>query len=120
MTEMSKPLAEASELVRKFNHESRHLAAGWEFPGDAYSAVAELADLARKLGQAIDQSVRPVQTTSDAGRLTVDDGGDPDVAMVRVQNRRGQAVYAALRLSYALDELHSALSPLGARLPADS
>jgi hypothetical protein len=111
---MSKPLADAGELVRRFNHESRHLGDGWEFPSDAYGAVADLAELARKLGQAIDQSVRPVQATSDAGRLTVDDGGDPDVAMVRVQNRRGQAVYAALRLSLALDELHSALGPLGA------
>jgi hypothetical protein len=116
---MSKPLAEASELVRRFNHESRHLGDGWEFPGDAYSAVAELADLGRKLGQAIEQSVRPVVATSEAGRLTVDDGGDPDVAMVRVQSRRSEAVYAALRLSHALNELHSALGPLGSKPPAN-
>lgn len=115
-----RPLDEAAELVRQFNHESRHLSDDWGFPGDSYRALGELADLARKLEQAVEQIVLPVKSTHQDGRLRVDGGGDPDEAWLRVDARRAEAVYAASKLAYAIDALHSATNPLGAELPADS
>jgi hypothetical protein len=121
-TEPAACLSEAAELIREFNHVSRPSGPGWEFPGHAYDALGPLARLVGMLPQAIEQAIRPVRHTYEHGRVAVDGGGDPDQAMARLLNTLDRAREHAGRLGAAVNEMHSATSPLGVDLdgvPAD-
>ncbi|MDX3354184.1 hypothetical protein PV703_12890 [Streptomyces sp. ME01-24h] len=109
-------LSEAAELIREFNHASRPSGPGWEFPGHAYDALGSLARLVGMLPQTIEQAIRPVRHTYEHGRVAVDGGGDPDQTMARMLNTQDRAQEHARRLGAAVDEMHSATSPLGVGL----
>jgi hypothetical protein len=116
----SRPLADAADLVGEFNRATLRPAEGWGLPGDAYVAAGELARLAHRLEQAVNQLVIPVAVAGEADVLTVEQGHDLDDVLVLVMSRKESARSAAAQLARAVDELHAALSPLGARLPDDS
>src|SRR5213076_1760999 len=92
---------------------------GWQFPGDAYSLISALAHLSRMLPQTITQAMTPVADAHQADRLTVDGGADPDQAAAEAVATARIAIRRAMRLAEALDDVHSALSPLGYHAPAD-
>lgn len=113
----SRPLADAADLVRAFNVSTLRPAEGWNLPGDAYDAAGELSQLAHRLEQAVNQVAIPVAAAGEADVLTVEQGHVLDDVLVLVMSRKEAARVAAAQLARAVDELHAALSPLGARLP---
>ncbi|MFD7996891.1 hypothetical protein [Streptomyces mexicanus] len=106
-------LSKAAEQVREFNHASARSGAGWEFPADSCRALGNLADLARKLPQAIEQAVRPAMRTYEHGRLAIDGGRDADEAVRRLQTALANALTNADALTAAVDRMHAAVSSMG-------
>jgi hypothetical protein len=106
----------AAEAVRQINHETMSTGEGWQYPSDAYSVVASLAHMARMLPQAIEQSGALVHRAAADGRLTHDNGADPERYMEIFKACEGDAKAAADMLAAMLDTLHAALSPLGYRV----
>ncbi|MFB6843783.1 hypothetical protein ACFCXS_02740 [Streptomyces sp. NPDC056373] len=104
---------QAAEAVRAINHTTRTPGADWQYPSDAYSLIGTLAHLSRMLPQAITQALQPVTDAHQADRLTVDGGKDPDQAASSAVQMARVAIGRAQRLTGALDQVHSALSPLG-------
>ncbi|MCC3767296.1 hypothetical protein [Streptomyces sp. UNOC14_S4] len=104
---------QAAEAVRAINHTTRAPGADWQYPSDAYSLIGTLAHLSRMLPQAITQALQPVTDAHEADRLTVDGGKDPDQAASSAVQTARVAIGRAQRLAEALDQVHSALSPLG-------
>lgn len=105
--------AHAAEAVRAINHTTSTPGADWQYPSDAYSLIGTLAHLSRRLPQAITQALQPVTDAHQAGRLTVDGGKDLDQAASSAVQTARVAIGRAQRLAEALDQVHSALSPLG-------
>ncbi|MFE9380363.1 hypothetical protein [Streptomyces sp. NPDC006855] len=110
---------QAAEAVRAVNHTTRAPGADWQYPSDAYSLIGTLAHLSRMLPQAITQALVPVTDAHQADRLTVDGGKDPDQAASSAVQTARVAIGRAQRLAEALDQVHSALSPLGYDTSAD-
>ncbi|MFG3214878.1 hypothetical protein [Streptomyces tendae] len=104
---------QAAEAVRAINHTTRTPGADWQYPSNAYSLIGTLAHLSRMLPQAITQALQPVTDAHTADRLTVDGGKDPDQAASSAIQTARVAIGRAQRLAEALDQVHSALSPLG-------
>lgn len=104
---------QAAEAVRAINHRTRAPGVGWQYPSDAYSLIGTLAHLSRMLPQTITQAIQPVTDAHQADRLTVDGGKDPDQATSSAVQTTRVAISRAQRLAQALDQMHSALSPLG-------
>lgn len=109
-------LANAAAQVRAFNHASIHTGTDWQYPSHAYDAIGQLAHMLRMLPQALEQTVRPVTHTHEHGRLYVDGGGDPAPALGKLRTALDDATELAASLSEAVDAMHSATSPMGARL----
>jgi hypothetical protein len=105
--------SQAGDFVRQFNHDTISIGDGWQYPPHAYDAIGSLAHLVRMLPQAIEQTMRPVEHTHKQGRVTVDDGGDPAQAVADLRALVGDAATLARGLSWTLDRMHSAASPLG-------
>ncbi|MFJ7069898.1 hypothetical protein [Streptomyces sp. NPDC101115] len=118
-TEPAPTATTAAEQIRILNHITQDTSPTWEFPKHSYYVIGSLAHMARMLGQAIEQSIRPAEGTHARGRLTIDHDGDPEAAMVRLKNAAGAAITAAATLATALDEMHAATSSMGARLDDD-
>lgn len=105
---------DAAEAIRSLNHATlaSERREGWEYPGDAYSAIGNLATLVQRLPQALDQISQFVTRQELQGHLRSDRGRDvaDEVA----------AVTAGLRMSADdvevladhLGAVHSALSHL--------
>ncbi|GAA2314576.1 hypothetical protein OKJ48_03025 [Streptomyces kunmingensis] len=104
---------QAAEAVRAINHTTRAPGDDWQYPGHAYSLIGALAHLSRMLPQAITQALQPVTDAHQADRLIVDGGKDPDEAASSAVQTARVAIGRAQRLAVALDQVHSALSPLG-------
>ncbi|MEU6405543.1 hypothetical protein [Streptomyces sp. NPDC046985] len=104
---------QAAEAVRAINHTTRAPGEDWQYPSHAYSLIGTLAHLSRMLPQAITQALGPVTDAHTAGRLTVDGGKDPDQSAASAVQTARVAIGRAQRLAAALDQVHSALSPLG-------
>lgn len=102
----------AAEAIRALNHLTQH-ADSLPYPGDAYSTVANLAVLARRLPQGIDQITAVVQALYSSNNLRSD---RPDVtvdqAVTTVVQALAAADTAAKALEIALDAAHQALGPL--------
>lgn len=106
-------LSRAAEQVRAFNHTSRSAATNWEYPSHSYYALGSLSQLVGMLGQAIEQSIRPVMHTHEHGRVLIDNGGDADAKVVELIAARDDALRAAAALTDAVQRMHSATSPMG-------
>lgn len=113
MTTPGRTASQAGDLIRQFNHDTITTGDGWQYPPHAYDAIGNLAYMVRMLPQAIEQTMRPVERTLDQGRVTVDDGGDPGTAVDELRALVGDAATLARALSRALDDMHSAIAPLG-------
>ncbi|MGD6742984.1 hypothetical protein ACOKM3_14200 [Streptomyces sp. BH106] len=109
-------MADAADSVRVFNHYSRPIGEGWEFPSDAYDALGSLSRMVGMLDQALRQTMRPVVHTHEAGRLRIDGGGDPDWKLAQLVAARDDALAAASALTDAVQRMHNATSPMGAQL----
>ncbi|MGW6910275.1 hypothetical protein [Streptomyces sp. NPDC054940] len=113
MPSPARHLSGAAELVREFNHDSRVTRADWEYPSASYSALGALSRLVGMLGQAIEQSIRPVMHTYEHGRVAIDGGGDADKAVTELRVALEDAKEFAAALTDAVNAMHSATSPMG-------
>lgn len=109
----SRSLSNAAEQVREFNHTSRSVGDDWVYPGHAYPAVGNLSHLVGMLGQAIEQSTRPVMHTYEHGRVRIDNGGDADAKIRELVKAREDAMAASAALTAAVQRMHNAVSPMG-------
>jgi hypothetical protein len=108
----------AGQAVRDFNHRSspRFTSGtnGWEYPSDAYRALAALAYLAERLPQAFDHIARALRRHLDTGQVGIDAGtrwaGNPDGAVITAELALQDAVQAAHQLYAALTEAQSAIN----------
>lgn len=107
----------AAEAVRALNHATlSRKAAGWEYPGDAYSAVAGLSALAMMLPQALGQLEGFVGALGDADRLQSDKGpGDLPGRLTEFHDVMGEASRQARALYVALNQAHQLLGPVAYR-----
>lgn len=107
---------QAADAVRALNHVAleRPGTEGWQYPGDAYSTVANLTALAGYLPQAIGQLDAFIGALEDTGRLRSDKGpGDLPHRLLDFHGAAADAVRQALALRDALDRAHQALGPVG-------
>jgi hypothetical protein len=109
----------AGNAIRTFNHVSQSPREGWQYPGDAYAALGNLAYLTGMLGQAIEQATRPVEWTVERGQLRMDGGMDQSSALNGMRRACTVAVDTAERLAEAVQHLHNTTSPMGATLTDD-
>ena len=101
----------ASAMIRQLNHATGSPRDGWEYPGDAYSTVGNLAHMAMMLPQAIDQITRFIVDLNENGHLRSDkDQLERDLD----ETVRGleEARIAADKLYGTLNRAHSGLSPI--------
>lgn len=113
MTTPGRIASQSGDLIRQFNHETIATSDDWQYPPHAYDAIGSLAYLVRMLPQAIEQTMRPVQRTHNQGRVTIDGGGDANLAVAELGAAVGEAAALAQALSAAVDRMHSAASPMG-------
>ena len=101
----------AAEAIRAVNHLTINRHDGWQYPGDAYSTVGNLAHMAMMLPQALEQIERLVVDLNETGHLRSDkDQLEHDLN----ETVRGleEAQIAANKLYGALNRAHSGLSPI--------
>ncbi|MBP8533707.1 hypothetical protein [Streptomyces sp. MK37H] len=103
----------AAEAVRQLNHATRATGGGLEYPGDAYSTVANLKTLAQRLPQALEQIEAFITGLHADGHLTSDRGRPIEDEVDAVEASLKWAAGDAELLAERLDQAHSALSPLG-------
>lgn len=118
---MAKPttaaaLAEqAAEAVRALNHATLRVpGARMRYPGDAYTVIGNLSELAMRLPQALTQLQRFIDELEAAGHLR-HDTGDPrrlTRALDGLHTSTDDAVRAARHLYRALEAAHGALGSL--------
>jgi hypothetical protein len=101
----------AAEAIRAINHLTLSPRDGWQYPGDAYSTVGNLTQMAMMLPQALEQIERLIVDLNEAGHLRSDkDQLEHDLD----ETVRGleEAQIAANKLYGALNRAHSGLSPI--------
>lgn len=113
MSEPSRFLSEAAELVRAFNHASRSAGPDWNFPSHAYGALGNLSCLVQMLGQAVEQATVPVTHAYKQGRILIDGGGSANAKVAEMRAAREDAVAAAAALTAAVQRMRNATSPMG-------
>lgn len=124
MTADVAPLAaQAAEAVRALNHATIGNAGALD-PADLSAAVAELADLGRRLPQALAQIGRHLRALDTAGALRLDaDGveryGRPSSAVAEAVAMLSEASAGADAVSRALDDALQATSTMARALSAD-
>ncbi|MFG2986204.1 hypothetical protein ACGFYQ_33970 [Streptomyces sp. NPDC048258] len=101
----------AAEAIRDLNHLTRSAREGFEYPADAYSTVANLAAMAARLPQALDQLAAFIKGLEESGRLrsdkdTLADDLEATYAGLTI------AAGAAKTLQGALDRAHNGLGPI--------
>lgn len=106
---------DAAEAVRALAHATlSRPAAGWEYPSDAYSTVANLAILANRLTQAVGQLEGFVGEMEDDGRLRSDHGPDDlEVRLLAFHSAMAEAIQKTRALYASLDRAHQALGSVG-------
>lgn len=102
---------EAAEAVRAINHLTRSRGDDWQYPGDVYSLVGNLAQMAMMLPQALEQASRLIADLNEGGHLR----SDKD----QLEHDLGETFYglddarnAAQKLYGSLNRAHSGLSPI--------
>ncbi|WP_228471572.1 hypothetical protein, partial [Streptomyces alkaliphilus] len=109
----------AAEAIRTLNHLTFRpdARAEWEMPGDVYSVIGALAELAERLPQTLHQAGELLEALHASGRLRHDsgDGGQlaADVAAFGIKTR--EAAGTAGRLADGLRHAHNALARIGHR-----
>lgn len=102
----------AAEAIRAINHLTMSPRDSWQTPGDVYSLVGGLHQMAMKLPQALEQANCFIDKLNDAGRLRSDkDQLDHDLA--EVFYGLDAARLAAQRLHGALNRAHNGLGQIG-------
>jgi hypothetical protein len=104
--------AEAAEAIRQIN---RHTLGGQSlpYPGDAYSTIASLLDLALRLGQTFDQIQLAVDNLHRKGHLRTDGSGPTlDEALRSLNRGLATAGGAAATMANGLNDAHTALGPI--------
>lgn len=104
----------AAEAIRDLNRVTRSMGGGLEYPGDAYTTVANLSALAMRLPQAFEQICGFIDRLDELGSLRSDNG--PEDLAQRLEDLRSAMTLAggwASALHTCLDQAHSALSPIG-------
>ena len=106
----------AAEAVRELNHRTRDpcLFSG---PAQLYRLVGELALVAGRFPQLLDQLDRWLSAEHDAGRVRVDTGADPGPVIAAAGAGLADAGDAAHDLARVLDAARRHLARLGAARP---
>ncbi|MCY0923201.1 hypothetical protein OS965_34555 [Streptomyces sp. H27-G5] len=92
----------AGDAIRALNHATLGRQADWEYPGDAYSVVGNLAYMAGMLPQALDQIAKHIKSLEGEDRLK----SDRDTLTADLE-----AAYAGLTIAAgAADTLRGALN----------
>ncbi|GAA3909207.1 hypothetical protein [Streptomyces lannensis] len=115
MTERKTPAQladDAAEAIRALNHLTRVSQADWEYPGDAYSVVGNLRDLAQRLPQLFQQIGQLIEHLADEDHIRSDKGGNGATEVSAALDALNRAYEDALTMEAALDGAHSALGPL--------
>ncbi|QKV93966.1 hypothetical protein HUT19_21220 [Streptomyces sp. NA02950] len=117
MPQQTMPAAElseaAAEAIRQLNHATLKWGSGLEYPGDAYSTVANLKTLVQRLPQTFEQILAFLADLHDGGHLRSDRDPNADDDMAAVKAALDWAADDARNLAGSLDSAHSALSPIG-------
>jgi len=101
----------AAEAIRAINHLTMCPRDSWEYPGDVYSTIGNLAQMAMMLPQALEQAARLMTDLNEAGNLRSDkDSLDTDLG--EVLYGLDAARIAANQLYGALNRAHGGLSPI--------
>lgn len=103
----------AAEAIRQLNHATLPWGRGMEYPGDAYSTVANLKTLVQRLPQTFEQLLAFLADLHDGGHLRSDRGPNADDDVAAVKAALDWAADDARTLAECLDSAHSALSPIG-------
>lgn len=86
----------AAEAIRSANHQTfPGIAPGLEYPGDVYSAIANLVILAQRLPQLLTQLASWLEAERQAGRIDHDLGGSPLQSVTTTCSRLAGAAAAA-------------------------
>ncbi|MFD9691334.1 hypothetical protein ACFWXO_36870 [Kitasatospora sp. NPDC059088] len=102
----------AAEAIRAINHLTRISQVDWEYPGDAYSTVANLAAMVHRLPQALDQIAAFVTRLSEEDHLRADRDLDPAALAASIRVGLNLAKGDAESLARRLDVVHGDLGPL--------
>ncbi len=103
----------AAEAIRDLNYATRQMSSGLEYPGDAYTTVANLSTLAMRLPQALGQIRDFIDRLHTQGHLRSDNA--PDDLAQRLDDLRADIAAAsrcADTLHTCLNQAHNALSPI--------
>lgn len=103
---------QASEAIQALNHLTQSPREGWQYPGDVYSLVASLSQMAMKLPQALDQAQQLIAELDGGGNLRSDKDqleNDLREALLGLETAR----VAAEQLYAGLNRAHSGLGPIG-------
>jgi hypothetical protein len=104
---------DAYESIRALNHATLSERDGWQYPGDAYSTVANLAAAAGGLPQALGQLESLIGELESSGRLRSDKGPeDLPGRLIDFHGAMADAIRQAHALYKALDRAHQALGPI--------
>lgn len=104
----------AAEAIRGLNHATA-TEAGLDQPAVAYDVLGALASTAGRLGQALAQITRYLDTALAAGRLGHDLGEDPACAIDAAAVFLGDARGSAAALAGDLDAAWQQLAPVNGR-----
>lgn len=105
---------EAAEVVRAINHATRSTGDDWQYPGDVYSLVGNLAHMTAMLPQALEQATRLIADLNEEGHLRSDkDTLDDDLRDTLLGLE--EAGIAAGKLYTALNRAHGGMSPIAYR-----
>ncbi|MDQ0689011.1 hypothetical protein QFZ56_008057 [Streptomyces achromogenes] len=104
---------EAAEAIRAINHLTQGSPRDdWEYPGDVYSLVANLSQMAMMLPQALEQASHLMNKLNEGGHLRSDkDTLDQDLG--EVFYGLDDARNAAQKLYGSLNRAHNGLGPIG-------
>lgn len=116
--------ARAAEAILFLNYATgSHIAQGLRYPSDVDTVVQELAILAQRLPQLLDQLGGWTAMEQDAGRLAVTHGphqGDPDEAVTQLMAWLDMALTGARGLYRALDQGHQVTATLASHDPEEN
>ncbi|MEU5548054.1 hypothetical protein AB0G85_38220 [Streptomyces sioyaensis] len=102
----------AADAIRQLNHETREDREGWQYPGDAYSLVGGLAQLANSLPQVLDQIAQLIERLAVNDHIRSDEGGDGAAKVHEALRGLEWASADAESLASRLGTVRSALSSL--------
>jgi hypothetical protein len=107
---------QAAEALRELNHRTRD-ARAFTGPAELYRLVGELALLAGRLPQLLDQLDRWLRAEHDVGRIRADARADPGRIIAAAGAELADAGDAAHDLAHVLDAAQRHLAQLGATGP---